>query len=233
MSAVPKIEKSWTFRPPLDLKGLLQFVSREGLPIWRLLLTGFNQFFLGLIDGTIDIFGVLIRFGTGVPTAADPNGSVYVRTDPPTGTTWLYYRFAGAWVMLAGELVNSVTAGAGLVDGGTATDPVINVVAANSTIVVKPDSIEVGIISDVNVDETIATEDSVDDVELSLAAVLDALRFQARILRAIDEKVARRAGRLPFGGDDSGNAMQLSTGLLMSIDGHLADETGTLPFRED
>lgn len=101
MSAVPVIDKAWTQRPP-DEKGVPTFIAREGLPIWRLLLSGFNQFFLGLINGTVDIFGVLIRFGTGVPTAADPDGSVYVRTDPPTATTWLYYRFGGAWILFAG-----------------------------------------------------------------------------------------------------------------------------------
>lgn len=79
----------------------------------------------------------------------------------------------------------------------------------------------------------IATAASVADADLSIAAVLDALQFQTRILRDIDEKVALRAGRLPFDGDDNGDTMQLVTSLLVSIDNHLADETGTLPFSEN
>lgn len=258
MSAVPKIDRAWSSRPPKDLGGLLEFVAREGLPIWRLLLTGFNQYFLGLIAGTIDIFGVMIRFGTGVPTAADPDGSVYVRTDPPTGTTWLYYRFGGAWVIFAGggAGVTSVTAGAGLTDTGTATDPIINasnadgslaiaaddiavsaaiqagaslgttavqpsrqviagagqvgggtlagdvtldVVAADPTIIVNADSIQVGVISEANVDDTIATEEDLVSTDDKVDAIIEALGEELEILIAIDEKISQLADEPAFG----------------------------------
>jgi hypothetical protein len=38
-----------------------------------------------------------ITAGSGAPTAADPNGSVYMRTDGTAGTS-LYRRVSGAWV---------------------------------------------------------------------------------------------------------------------------------------
>lgn len=285
---LPIVDKTWTEKPPSTLEDIASFIAREGLPQWKLIRQLFNTFVSNLNHGTLQILGVLIRFGSGAPSSADPNGSFYVRTDPPSATTWLYYRFAGAWALFAagGAAVNSVTAGAGLVNSGTAADPVIDMasagatltitannaevaaaivagaalgttsvqsvgagaglvnsgtatnpvidaVAANATIVVHPDSIEVGTISSVNVDDSIATEASLEDVDLSIAAVLDALQFQTRILRDIDEKVALRAGRLPFGGDDDSDTVQLMTSLLVSIDNHLADETGTLPFSED
>lgn len=74
--------------------------------------------------------------------------------------------------------VASVTAGAGLVNSGTATNPVVDAVAANPTIVVHPDSIEVGVISDANVDDTIVTE-----VELS--AGVKRLRLELQHIRLL------------------------------------------------
>jgi len=45
----------------------------------------------------------LITSGTGAPTAADPNGSLYLRTDGSDGDDSLYMRIAGAWVALQCE----------------------------------------------------------------------------------------------------------------------------------
>lgn len=43
-----------------------------------------------------------ISAGTGVPTEALPNGSVYLRTDGTDGDDSLYMRVAGAWIPIFG-----------------------------------------------------------------------------------------------------------------------------------
>lgn len=40
--------------------------------------------------------------GTGAPTEAANNGSLYLRTDGADGTDSIYMRIAGSWVALAG-----------------------------------------------------------------------------------------------------------------------------------
>jgi len=44
-----------------------------------------------------------ITSGTGVPTAAEPNGSIYMRTNGTDGDDSLYMRIAAAWVALQCE----------------------------------------------------------------------------------------------------------------------------------
>lgn len=51
-----------------------------------------------------DITGVaFISSGSGAPSAADPNGSLYLRTDGTDGDDSLYMRIAGSWKALQGE----------------------------------------------------------------------------------------------------------------------------------
>ncbi len=40
--------------------------------------------------------------GSGAPTATEPNGSIYLRTDAATADEAVYSRIAGAWVALDG-----------------------------------------------------------------------------------------------------------------------------------
>ena len=44
-----------------------------------------------------------VTSGTGAPTEAANNGSVYLRTDGTTGDDSLYMRIAGAWIAIAGQ----------------------------------------------------------------------------------------------------------------------------------
>lgn len=247
---LPIVDKTWTEKPPSTLEDIASFIAREGLPRWKLIRQLFNTLVTNLNDGTLQVLGVLIRFGSGVPSSADPNGSFYVRIDPPSATTWLYYRFADAWVLFAagGAAVNSVTAGAGLVNSGTAADPVIDAasagatltitadnmevaaaivagaalgatsvqsvgagaglvnsgtatnpvidaVAADATLVVNANSMQVGTISSINVDESVATEASVEEI---LAAIVDALADETRVLIAIDAKLSVMTNEFPF-----------------------------------
>ena len=43
-----------------------------------------------------------VSSGSGVPTEASPDGSVYFRIDASAGTDFVYARISGAWVALAG-----------------------------------------------------------------------------------------------------------------------------------
>lgn len=45
----------------------------------------------------------LISSGTGAPTDADPNGSIYLRKDATDGDDAIYARVAGAWVAILGQ----------------------------------------------------------------------------------------------------------------------------------
>jgi hypothetical protein len=44
-----------------------------------------------------------ITSGTGAPSATEPNGSVYMRTNGTNGDDSLYMRIGGAWVALKCE----------------------------------------------------------------------------------------------------------------------------------
>jgi len=44
-----------------------------------------------------------ITSGTGIPSASEANGSVYMRTDGTDGDDSLYVRIAGSWVAHKGE----------------------------------------------------------------------------------------------------------------------------------
>lgn len=196
---LPLIDKAWTNRPPQKIEDAIAFIVREGLPQWRLIRQLFNALIGNLNDGTLQIFGVLIRFGDGVPSSADPNGSFYVRVDPPTATTWLYYRFADSWTLFSGSGagVTSVTAGAGLVNSGTAADPIVDAVAGDATIVVGADSLKVGIISEANVDATIVTEASLDESVDLLGQLVEAAEAEVAILISIDANLASYTNTLP------------------------------------
>lgn len=52
-----------------------------------------------IVNGKVSVnnTAATITSGTGAPTASEPNGSIYLRTDGGTGTT-LYVRESGAWV---------------------------------------------------------------------------------------------------------------------------------------
>lgn len=171
--------------------------------------------------------------GVSSVTAADTSLTISPTSGAVVAAVSAAYT-AAILASIAAVDARTVAAGAGLTGGGAISgNPTINAVAGDATIVVSADSFKVGTISSTNIDSTVATASSVTDADVSIGNVLDALRFQTRVLRSIDEKVAARAGRLPFSGDDDGDTMQLMTSLLISIDNHLADETGTLPFSED
>ena len=44
-----------------------------------------------------------ITSGSGAPSSAPPDGSLYMRTDASDGDDALYSRISGAWVALKGE----------------------------------------------------------------------------------------------------------------------------------
>lgn len=43
-----------------------------------------------------------VTSGTGVPSATEPNGSIYLRTDGANADQAIYARIGGAWVALKG-----------------------------------------------------------------------------------------------------------------------------------
>ena len=44
-----------------------------------------------------------IPAGSGAPSAAEPNGSVYLRTDASTAAESVYSRIGGSWVAIDGD----------------------------------------------------------------------------------------------------------------------------------
>ena len=44
-----------------------------------------------------------ITAGAGAPSAAEPNGSVYLRTDSSTAAESVYSRIGGSWVAIDGD----------------------------------------------------------------------------------------------------------------------------------
>lgn len=44
-----------------------------------------------------------ITSGSGAPSATEPNGSLYMRTDASTADDVLYARVGGAWVIVYGQ----------------------------------------------------------------------------------------------------------------------------------
>ncbi len=44
-----------------------------------------------------------ITAGSGAPSAAEPNGSVYLRTNASTAAESMYSRIGGAWVAIDGD----------------------------------------------------------------------------------------------------------------------------------
>tara|TARA_R100001244_G_C5148364_1_gene129223 strand:- start:710 stop:952 length:243 start_codon:yes stop_codon:yes gene_type:complete len=51
---------------------------------------------------TVDSSVPTITSGTGAPSAAEPNGSLYMRTNASTADDALYSRIGGSWVALDG-----------------------------------------------------------------------------------------------------------------------------------
>lgn len=105
LSPLALVTQVLTMNAPKGAKGNEQvdlFISKEGLPYWRQIRNLFNNLITNLNAGTLQIFGALVRFGTGAPTQADPDGSIYVRQDPGSAQTFLYYRFGGAWILFTG-----------------------------------------------------------------------------------------------------------------------------------
>lgn len=49
---------------------------------------------------TADASVPLVTSGAGAPTATDPNGSIYLRTDGSNGDDSLYMRIGAAWVAM-------------------------------------------------------------------------------------------------------------------------------------
>jgi hypothetical protein len=98
--AFGRIGQVWTQKPPAKEKDIASFIAREGLPIWKQTKDKLNELVDALNNGALPIGGVILRFGTGVPTAADPNGSLYVQTDAGAANLVLYYRLAGVWTLI-------------------------------------------------------------------------------------------------------------------------------------
>lgn len=71
-----------------------------------------------------------ITAGAGAPAAADPNGSVYLRTDGAAGTT-IYHRVGGAWVAVGATAVSGTDFGS----GGIAADAIAESTAAAGVII--------------------------------------------------------------------------------------------------
>ena len=44
-----------------------------------------------------------ITAGTGAPSAAEPNGSIYLRADATNADDSMYSRIGGAWVVIKGH----------------------------------------------------------------------------------------------------------------------------------
>jgi len=65
------------------------------------------------VDAPVDVNEVIVRAsatsaptvssGAGVPSASNPNGSLYMRTDATNGDDAVYMRVAGAWVPILGQ----------------------------------------------------------------------------------------------------------------------------------
>ena len=65
------------------------------------------------IDAPVDVNSITIRAGaasaptitsgSGAPTAAADNGSLYMRTDAANGDDAIYMRIGGAWVPILGH----------------------------------------------------------------------------------------------------------------------------------
>lgn len=52
---------------------------------------------------TADASVPTITSGSGVPSAAEPNGSIYLRTDASTAALSIYSRIGGSWVAIDGD----------------------------------------------------------------------------------------------------------------------------------
>lgn len=96
--------------------GSTEFIEVQGYNA-RVKSNGASSYFAIDYGGTFGFYGAKVRFsatsgvefgssgptitsGTGAPSAAEPNGSVYLRTDGTASTT-LYVRAAGAWSALS------------------------------------------------------------------------------------------------------------------------------------
>ena len=65
------------------------------------------------VDNSVDVNKLIIRAsktsgpflsaGSGAPTKAAPNGSLYLRTDASDADDALYMRIGGAWAPILGE----------------------------------------------------------------------------------------------------------------------------------
>lgn len=51
---------------------------------------------------TVPLNAPTITSGSGVPSATEPNGSIYLRTDGANADQAIYARIGGAWVALKG-----------------------------------------------------------------------------------------------------------------------------------
>jgi len=145
------IRRDVSKKDPHELAELLAQYNQELIPSFRQVRAAFMVLAKDIDAGAFMLGPIVVREVTGTPTSADPNGSVAVLT------TGIFTRIGGVWVAI-GAGVGSVTAGAGLINSGTAAAPVIDAVALDATLDVEPDGMKVNVISEVNVDETIVTD---------------------------------------------------------------------------
>jgi len=53
-------------------------------------------------SSTLPLDAPTITSGSGAPTATEPNGSIYLRTNGTTADQAIYARISGSWVALKG-----------------------------------------------------------------------------------------------------------------------------------
>jgi len=80
---------------------------------------------------TVGSGGPIISKGTGTPSASDPNGSVFLRTDGSSGSDGVYTRQGGAWYALGGG--GGFTAGGDLT-GSSSSQQVVSLTGSAGTL---------------------------------------------------------------------------------------------------
>lgn len=132
--------------------------------------------------------GLVIKSGT--ITVSSPGCLVQGGdTDAPSVLGRYIYRSDGVGWWRPPNGVTSVTAGAGLVGGGTGA-VTIDVAAADSTIVVSADAIRVGVITSANVDSSIVTDASLALLLAPIRQEMEMIRLLTRDLLLIEQGAA-------------------------------------------
>lgn len=92
--AYQTIRRDVSRKDPRDLAQLLAQYTLEALPTLRQLRAALTTFLTAIDDGAVTFGGRTIRMVTGVPTDADPNGSLAI------SDIGVFSRQGGVWVAL-------------------------------------------------------------------------------------------------------------------------------------